>query len=138
MMFYLSILRLNNLFKSDMPFACCFMLSFQHISKLGHWLLWECCIQFLLLIFNVLYKFLYTVFIAVHLHWKKASPYANVLCKHHPEATCVLIFFICSILTFRSVFIWFIFPLCFLYTGFKMVSKSAYSINKNLRWYWLS
>ena len=82
-----------------------------------HWLSWKSFMQPLYLIFNVLYKFLY-------------SPCHDTfsVCQEH------LLKQMCG-LHIHWVYICLIFSLYCSSTGFKMLSKSAYSTNRTLTWY---
>ena len=68
---YFSILRVIKLFKADMRFFCCFIISVQYISKLCHWLFWRFFMQLLHLICRVPYNLFYIIFMAVYLQWMK-------------------------------------------------------------------
>ena len=64
------------------------------------------------------------------------SPWAKVLCTRHPYGTYVFYLFRIWCLAFvLSAFIVFILSLYHPSTGFKILSKSAYSINGTLNWY---
>ena len=67
-----------------------------------------------------------------------------MLCIHYPDGTYLLIFSyktnirsvtLLYVLPFLLGFIWFSFFLYFPSTGFNMLPKSAYSIDRTLNWY---
>ena len=147
MIFYLSILRIiiplpfsiSKFLKTDMTFFCCFVLSFQYISKLCHWPLWKHFSQVISFTPSsaCYYKLLHTIFTTVHLHWIKNISISKCA-VYTPSRQCiVLIFSVYGFLPLCCVFFWFIFSQYCSSTGFNMLSKSAYGINGKLNWYWL-
>ena len=130
---YLSLLRIIELFKADVTLFCGFVFSFltHSISPVMG------CNG------NVAYKYFTSSlmcsinFSTQSLLWhifkgSRTCTYANVLCTHHPEGLCVFIFSMHGVLLFVSAFILFILSLYCSPTGFRMLSKSAYSINETL------
>ena len=86
--------------------------------------------------FNILCKVLYTIFTTVHIQWIKNTSISKRDPNTHPDGTYVFIFFVYGVLPSRSVFVWFIFSSYCSSNGFKLLSKSVYSINETLNWYW--
>ena len=117
---------------------CCLVFSFQYISKLCYGRPWKCFIQPLYLFFYVFYKLFHTVLASVHFEGvRDISIGKGAVYTPSWRYMCIYLFRIWC-LAFLSVFIVFILSLYRSLTGFKILSKSAYSINETLNWYCLS
>ena len=132
--YYRLVTRISKLFKRVKKSFWCFVLSFQYVSKLCHWLLQKRFKQLFYLIFTVAYKLLQTTFTKVHLHW--INNISTPKCAVYTPSRWYMwvdLFCICYLTFSLSLHFIHVLSIVLIYW---MLSKSAFRINGAMNWYW--
>ena len=131
--FTLFILRIVKLFNANTTFF--------YISRFCYWLPWKGCILPSTWSSTSSRKFFCIVFTTLHfqsINSASINKQVNVSFRHHPNGISVLNFSVYGVSHFRSAFSRFNSSLHWSSNGSNMFSKSMYSINGILNWYWPS